>query len=236
MTTTWNARVGPGRGAPTALIAAALALATLLGAAPGSAATLLAYANDGNPVTLAPTAVTAGVEAGDVARGPGLKLQNPEATAFNSRNWTVGGDKETAVAAGSFLAWEFTAARLVTLETLFIGFHSSLTGPGQVAIDLALDGGDFAEVFATTIDGPELRTAAIDLSGLAPAGAAAFRLVGWDATGAWGMLRLMDADVPGLDGRALVVTGTVAPIPLPPALPLLGAGLLLLAGLRRRPA
>ena len=75
-------------------------------------------------------------------------------------------------------------------------------------------------------------TANIDLTAFDNVENAFFRLSGWNATSDAGTFDIENRA--SLGGKGIVVTGALSPVPLPAGLPMLAAGLGLMAVLRRR--
>lgn len=214
-------------------------LAACLFALPASAATLIAYTS-ANGDSLEAGFAAPGITAGNVTRGAEVR-EGGDGSRFNTSHWILDGAKSDALDLDRFLLWSFTSAQPVTLSQLMLGYSRSRTGPQSIALDVAVNGTDsFTEILNTTLASHNtVYSSIIDLGHLGAVTAAQFRLSGWDATHVNGRFRL--ENIAGFDDHAIVLTGVpVAAIPLPPALPLLGAGVLLLAGLRlgarRRPA
>lgn len=213
-------------------IAAVLA-AAVIWAAPAMAATVLAYSSIPGD-RLAPAFVAEGISASDVHRGHGLVAAR--GNSFNSRDWTLGGSHEEALRAGDFLIWRFASATPLDLIGLDLGFRRSVTGPQSISLDITLDGSTWRSVYRLSgADFPALTEfeASIALDGFSGITHGAFRLTGWDADNRNGTFNF--ADSKAFDGHSVALRATpMAAIPLPPALPLLGAGVLVLALLRRR--
>jgi len=214
-------------------LAAALA-ALALWTAPASAATVLAY-NSFNDKTLAPAFLADDMKASDIHRGHGLDAN--DGRTFNSRNWTVGGSYDEAIKGGDYLIWKFASAMPLDLLSIDFGFRRSMQGPQSLALDITVNGSDWNTIYKLSgADFPALKVidAAISLTSFTGVTYAAFRLTGWDARLTTGTFNF--ADSKALDGYAvrLSAAAPMAAIPLPPALPLLGAGVLMLVLLRRR--
>lgn len=206
-------------------------LAACLFALPASAATLVAYTS-ANGDSLGAEFADAGITAENVTRGEEVR-EGGDGRRFNTSHWMQDGSKSDALDLDRFLLWSITSTQPVTLSRLMLGYSRSQTGPKSIALDVAVNGTDsFTEILNTTLeDHNTVYSSRIDLGHLGAVTSAQFRLSGWDATHVNGRFRL--EDIAGFEDHAIVLTGaSVATIPLPPALPLLGAGVLLLAGLR----
>lgn len=154
-----------------------------------------------------------------------------------------------------YLEWTFTPTigKVFDFATMDIRYRSSAQGggsqrgPRDIAIEVSVDGGTYASVHSNTTLGSTGQTHSINLSALTDVSVSAtFRLYGWDAQNGNGVFTLEDMTEvnsgTGLAdnsyGTAIIVYGDdvtpVTYVPVPPALPLLAAGVGGLAILRRR--
>ena len=205
-------------------LVAALALATT-----ANAATVVEFTSV-NGIEVAADAEGTGVTGFSLGRSTGLDF-NMGGT-FNSNDWFVGGDKLQALAAKDSLFWGFNSTIGYDLDTLSFGYDRSGTGPKSIAVDFFINNVFQGEIFAD-LDVAENSTAlaTIDMSGFDNVTNGFFRLTGWNATSDRGTFDIENRAA--LGGKGIIVTGEIAPVPLPAGLPLLLGGLVLLAGLRR---
>ena len=105
--------------------------------------TLVAYL-PANGTTDPPNVEGLGIAGNDLSRGSGI-IENT-GTTFNSRGWD-GANLSEAQANNEYLEWGFTVISPIDLATLDIRYDRSSTGPTQIDIHLAVNGGGFVSVF-----------------------------------------------------------------------------------------
>ncbi|MFH5805067.1 PEP-CTERM sorting domain-containing protein [Alienimonas sp. DA493] len=224
---------------PHRVLSAVFAVAWLTANA-AQADLIVAYESEYSFTPLPAGAAGAGVTGAPLARGPGLT--ETSGSTFRSEGWTTGGTKADAIAAGDFLTWGFASAVPYDFTDFSIQYGRSFAGPGVMAIDLAVNGGSFTQVFSDPAVSPDGETVSgIDLSAYQDVTSATFRLYGWGSLLSSGWFEVTNGfDVEGTS-YAIVVNGNAAE---PAAVPEPGSVLLLvlsgLAGagglLRRRGA
>ena len=209
-------------------VAAALALT----GAPAVAATIVTYSSSTG--SLAPSYVGTDIYATDIMRGAALNEARSDSLA--SRDWSQATSMDDAIKAGSYLTWGFKSVVPLALESFGIAFQRSPQGPQSIALQMAVNGGPWSLLFdfhAPDFTHNSAWIASAAFPELLDVTNAMFRFVGWNAGNQAGTLLLPDSKV--LDGHAFTLTGsTMVAIPVPPALPLLGGGLLLLGLLAHR--
>ncbi|QDT17717.1 PEP-CTERM sorting domain-containing protein [Alienimonas californiensis] len=208
------------------------------GASVASGDLIVAFQSKTSSGTVPAGLTGAGVIDTPLERGGGLKADS--GGTFSSTGWTVEGDVATAIAAGDFLTWGFTSDAAYDLTDLGIRYDRTFSGPGSLAIDLSVNGGNFERVFSDDdVDATGETLSGIDLSRFSGVTSATFRLAGWDALLSTGLFEIENDFTIGGASYGIVVNGDVAG---PAAVPEPGAALLLgLAGaggwlLRRRTA
>jgi hypothetical protein len=206
------------------------ALALVVSAGAGSAATVLAYDTAGG-TALSASETGAGVTGGLLTAGPGVTAV-PSATTFNFRNWdptfTSGAQ---AIAGDEVWSWGFSSTDAYNLTDMTLRLDRSGSGPQNFLIEAAVNGSmSFSTVFSSVLSTSTATTFVIDLSGLTHVTEAIFNLAAFGSSSNSGTF-----DLEGFDGdTGLRLTGNaVAAVPLPAGLPLIGAGLIGLWGLRR---
>jgi trimeric autotransporter adhesin len=163
-----------------------------------------------------------------ILRGDGVNASN-NAGRFNANNWTETSLAE-AIAANDYFTWSLTASENYTLSisSIDFNFQRSNTGGADWALRSSVDsfGSDLAS-FTGLANGT---SESIDLSaaGLDGLSSIEFRFYGYNRTGT--------AGTAGFEGTGddLVVNGTVTVVPEPASIALIGAGLALVSGFRRR--
>ncbi len=208
------------------------ALALALSSVSASAVTLLSYDSAGGVSSLTGSTSAAGVTAEDLAAGSGIAPRTPSST-FNFRNWdTDNASFADAIADDEIWTWGFTSSVAYDLTSLSLELDRSASGPGNVLIELAINGGAFDSVLSFDFgasDTPE-DFAALDLSSFTQVTEADFRLSAFGSTSLAGTFDLEDSGT----ANDLFVTGEVSAVPVPaPALMLL-SGLLALGAMRLR--
>jgi len=211
------------------------AVASLAIASQSAGVTIVAYtpgnqaSDPGSPDPgVAASVVATNVTAATLARGAGLSWNT--GGDFNSRSWDGGTDSASAQTAGDYIEWGFTTTVPIDLATLDIRYDRSPTGPTNVDILVAINGGSFSSVFTDgTVSTSSENNAGIDLSAHTSVTSATFRLAGWGASSGAGTFDVEDTTA--FDGsNGLVVSGTFVPEPTTALLGALG----LLGILRRR--
>lgn len=162
---------------------------------------ILSYGSDGGAdANFAATGVTATPlsEVG-LTKGTGLAW-----TGFTNALFRQGDD---------FIEWSFASVTPILLSNLQVNVSSTSSGPSSLDLLVSVNNSGFnpvgspIDVFANN---PQLRT--IDLTSLASASSASFRLFGYSATASNGQLLLPDASAMGTT-TALVLNGTAVPEP-----------------------
>ena len=150
-----------------------------------------------------------GVGALPLGRGPGL-TQASGAT-FNTRDWTV----ESTPDPDDFLEWGWASSdSLFDLETLDVRYDRSGTGPAQLALHLAVNGGPFESIFSDAdVSSMGESQLGIDLSHLDGIGSATFRLFGFGAGRSSGTFDLENFS--SAPNRAILVSGSTSTVPEP---------------------
>ncbi|NJL82199.1 MAG: hypothetical protein HC890_03120 [Chloroflexaceae bacterium] len=147
-----------------------------------------------------------GITGLDLTRGAGVNLNT--GGTFNSNNWTIGGDLAAAITNNDFIQWGFTSTLAYDLSDLDIRYDRSGTGPNSIAIQGAINGGDFTTFFIdNSISEAGEDNLDIDLSSFDGVTSATFRLFGFNATSTAGTFDIEDITViAGTDG--IIINGT----------------------------
>ena len=171
---------------------------------PSQAGVILAY-ETGNPEGgLAATEVALGVIPMDLSRGSGI--ERASGGTFNSRGWTT----DLLPASQDYIEWGWSAsAQKWDLDRLEVRYDRSSSGPAQLEIQLAVNGGEFTSVFSDA----DVNTAgesqlAIDLSSLDQVESASMRLFGFAAVSESGTFDLENFQ--GSPNRSIAVHGTLS--------------------------
>jgi len=164
-----------------------------------------------------------------MTRGAGLTIPSATNYAFNSSGWT--GEATDYVQFG----FKVDPGYRVNLSDLYFGTKVSSTGPTQLLVKTSLD--NYSSTIYTVLQdnaGGTYKNPDVSLSGLGPVtGDFYIRFYGTGATSGNGAMRVSAYDPAGtyyFDS----ITGSVAPVPIPGAVWLLGSGLVGLVGLRKR--
>jgi len=169
------------------------------------------------------TTIASGVTALDLSRGPGISKNT--GSTYNSRGWTTAG----TIDGDDYLQWGWSDATVpFNLTDLDIRYDRSGTGPKQLEIRLATNGGAFQSVFSdsSVSDSPETHLD-IDLTGFTNVTSATFRLFAFDADSAAGTFDIENSasiSNGSVDG-GIAVSGASVPEPSVLILTLLGAAI-----------
>jgi hypothetical protein len=181
--------------------------------------------------SLAAAESQADVSSSLLARGSGLS-PNPGKT-FNSNNWSTSSTLD--LNSTDFVSWGWNSGGgRYDLENMTIQYDRSGAGPTQLAITLAIDGGNEQVVFTDSdiFVGDETHT--IGLTAFDNVLSAQFRLYGFDASSTGGTLDIERFNADPDPSRAIVVRGFSA-VPEPTGIVgLIGIGLVVLGQRRWR--
>ncbi len=208
-----------------------IAAVTMTLAASANAATIVDYDTHNAAGGVAAAIEGSGVTGTDLNRGAGL-VQNV-GNDYNSRNWTQGGDLAAAVANQDFLTWGFTSSSAYNLTGLDIAYDRSGTGAMQIAIQASINGGAFNTIFSDLTVGTSTQIQNIALMATNVT-SAVFRLAGWGSTNPLGTFDIETDEVGAGNSYGLVISGDIAPVPVPAAGVLLAGALGGLGLMRRR--
>lgn len=163
---------------------------------------------------------TSSIEASELAEGMladplrrGLGLLPASGGTFNSRSWSSL-SIDQANEREERLTWCIRGKKAFRLETLRIRYDRSPSGPQKLAIQLAIDGGVFENLFiddAIRDDSSEDHLIELDRSRLLTV--AAFRLIAWDAAHLAGTLDVENHTFEPL--RSISISGSLLPKPVP---------------------
>ena len=163
---------------------------------------------------------TSSIEASELAEGMladplrrGLGLLPASGGTFNSRSWSSP-SIDQANEREERLTWCIRGKKTFRLETLRIRYDRSPSGPQKLAIQLAIDGGVFENLFiddAIRDDSSEDHLIELDRSRLLTV--AAFRLIAWDAAHLAGTLDVENHTFEPL--RSISISGSLLSKPVP---------------------
>ena len=163
---------------------------------------------------------TSSIEASELAEGMladplrrGLGLLPASGGTFNSRSWSSP-SIDQANEREERLTWCIRGKKPFRLDTLRIRYDRSPSGPQKLAIQLAIDGGVFENLFiddAIRDDSSEDHLIELDRSRLLTV--AAFRLVAWDAPHLAGTLDVENHTFEPL--RSILISGSLLSKPVP---------------------
>ena len=163
---------------------------------------------------------TSSIEASELAEGMladplrrGLALLPASGGTFNSRSWSSL-SIDQANEREERLTWCIRGKKPFRLETLRVRYDRSPSGPQKLAIQLAIDGGVFENLFiddAIRDDSSEDHLIELDRSRLLTV--AAFRLVAWDAPHLAGTLDVENHTFEPL--RSILISGSLLSKPVP---------------------
>lgn len=180
---------------------------------------------------VAASEVASGVNALALTRGPGVSRSG--GTTFNTRGWST----QDALDPDDYLqwGWESSTTRF-DLDTLDVRYDRSSSGPSQLEVHLAVNGGGFESIFCDKeVDASGETLQGIDLGAYDSVESAIFRLYGYDSSRTSGTFDLENfATDPN---RAIVVHGTASSVPEPSTVGLLlslGVGAIGLTRKRQR--
>ena len=187
---------------------------------------------DGDPSpNLAAVESQSDVSASLLARGGGL---NPNmGKTFNSNDWST--SSTLNLSSTDFVSWGWNSGGgRYDLENMTIQYDRSGTGPTQLAVTIAVDGGNQQVVFTDSdiFIGDETHT--IGLTAFDNVLSAQFRLYGFDASSTGGTLDIERFNADPDPSRAIVVRGFSA-VPEPSGIVVIcGFGLTIFARRRRK--
>ncbi|MBI2479153.1 MAG: hypothetical protein HYV60_11125 [Planctomycetia bacterium] len=173
---------------------------------------IVAYNSSTNPDILSASEVGVGVTALDLSRGSGITPETGTLNTFNSEGFT----ESTLVAAqtaNDYLQWGWsTSTTPLNLTDLDIRYDRSSTGPDELAILLAVNGGEFQTFFTdTSVNANGENNLGIDLRSFTNVTSATFRLFAFGATSAAGTFDIENFQ--SSPGRGIVVNGVATPEP-----------------------
>ncbi len=149
-------------------------------------------------------------------RGPGLSAAS--GATFNTRGWTT----EGTIDPEDYLEWGWNGSDFVDLAALDVRYDRSSSGPAQLEIQLAVNGGPFEQIFADAdVDTSGESQLGIDLSRFGGVLSATFRLFGYSAGRSSGTFDLENYST--APNRAIMVSGTTSAVPEPGMLALIGS-------------
>jgi hypothetical protein len=166
-------------------------------------------------------------------RGSGVSVNS--GGTFNSKGWDDGTDLVSAVAAGNYIDWGFTAVAgtKYDLSDFSVRYDRSNTGPAVGAIQLSINGGVFNTVHLDNdINASGEDNVGISLAGNDNVTSAIFRFVGWNASSASGTFDF--ENMAAVNGASFQLTGTVQSVPEPTTMVVLAAVGLAAASRRQR--
>lgn len=210
-------------------------------ALPAAAATVVAFNTIDNVDTIA-ASITGGDAVGqDFEHGDRLGLYSDKEKGNGSTGWLVGGDKDTALAEGSFVTFGFSSAIGVDLDALTIRFRSNKSLK-SLALDAVIDGVLHEDLYTLSdLVFRETQRVRIELDAFQDVNSAQFILSGWDAKIENGVFFFFDRNngdaaisVTGDFNQPRVAATVVGVVPVPASLPFLLAGIGMLGLARRR--
>jgi hypothetical protein len=214
------------------------ALVVIPGTAP--AALIVAYDTD-NPNGSNPAAPDlpaaeslAATTALSLSRGSGLTART--GASFNSGSW-ASASLADAIADGNFLTWGWSSSPPLQLSALDLRYSRSTSGPAELVVQLAVNGGTFSTIFSDAAVSTAGETQlGIDLSAFDGITSAVFRLVAFNTTSNTGTLSI--GNFQSSPDRGIAVSGHLssAAAPEPATATVLGLGTSLIGILRRRGA
>lgn len=215
--------------------AALVCLALCLPAGTAQAVTVLAYSifkSQGQTQIVAETEAP-GVTPLDLMPGLGIAK-----TKISGKNLTLEGfstdSAQDAAATGQFLSFGFVSETLVSLDSITLFLDRTGNGPKRAVLDVTLDNA-LTQVIGAEFDPKNAKNGlTFDLSALGSARSVTFRLLAWDAKKANGDLKFrIDPKNPfDLSGEP----APPAPVPLPPGIWMMLAGIAAFRVLRSRRA
>lgn len=166
-------------------------------------------------------------------RGSGIEFNS--GGTFNSKGWDDGTSAASAVAAGNFVTWGFTAAsgKQFDLTDMSVRYDRSNTGPALGVIQLSVNGGSFVDVLTDNdinVNGEDIL--GVNLASFGNVTSATFRFVGWGATAAAGTFDFENAVT--INGASFQLNGTVESVPEPASMIVLAAAGMAVAARRKR--
>jgi hypothetical protein len=175
-----------------------------------------------------------GFNASTLTRGPGIQTST-STNCFISQNWTVGGSFSDAMTSNAYVTWTVNSESGYEFAATNFSFRWSKNNAGPTSLTLrsSLDGftSDLGTLTRTAL-GPFDEALPLGMAGLT---SVTFRLYGYSAGDASGVVRLSDGGTLGAGGDLDAgVLGTITAVPEPGTFALLTAGLWLLRTWARR--
>ena len=162
----------------------------------------------------------------------GLGLIPNQGIAFNSRNWSTAATVN--LASNQYLEWGWSSSlQPLDLTNMTLQYDRSASGPSQLMIAIAIDGGVLQSVFSDSSVLISDETHTIDLSSFRGVRSATFRLFGFAASDAGGTLDIEQFQT--APSRGIEVRANLSAVPEPSSY-FLGLMIVMVWVVRRSPA